>query len=197
MPLFTMTDHRRVARHEFTVTYRLWKSSHVRKGATYPTGVGGAYHIVDVTLVRAGDITDKDARDAGSPDRKALLELVGKHTKTKVTSRMKLYRVEFQYLEAEPERIELSVEQVIVRLARLDKASRPWTEAALTLIERNPRIVARELAREAGYDTLDFKVNIRKLKRLGLTTSHDVGYELTELGQAILDRLRNSAGRTS
>ena len=30
----------------------------------------------------------------------------------------------------------------------------------------------------------------RKLKKIGLTTSHDIGYELTELGQATLDRLR-------
>src|SRR5215467_853950 len=153
MPLFTLADHKRVARHEFNVTYRLWKSSHVTKGATYPTGIGGAYHIVDVSIVRAGDITDKDARDAGSPDRATLLELVGRHTKTKVTSRMKLYRVEFRYLKDEPQREKLDVDQALVRLARLDKATRPWTEDALTLIERNPRVVARELARDAGYDT--------------------------------------------
>jgi hypothetical protein len=191
MPLFTLADHQRVARHEFTVTYRLWKSSHVKKGATYPSGFGGAYHILNVTLVRAGDITDKDARSAGSPDRAALLELVGKHTRTKVTARMRLHRVEFRYEEDAPEREMLDVEQVLIRLARLDKATRPWTENALTLIERNPRVVARELAEEAGYPALDFKVNIRKLKKLGLTTSHDIGYELTELGQAALDRLRN------
>jgi hypothetical protein len=190
MPLFTMADHRRVAAGEFQVTYRLWKSSHVKKGATYPTGFGGAYHIVDVIRVRAGDITDSDAIASGSPNRAELLKTVGKHTKTKVTPRMTLYRVAFRYVNKAPERRKLGVDEAVARLARLDKATRPWTEMALTLIERNPRVVARELAEEAGSATLDFKVNIRKLKKLGLTTSHDVGYELTELGQATLDRLR-------
>ena len=33
------------------------------------------------------------------------------------------------------------------------------------------------------------KVDIRKLKSLGLTISHDVGYELAPRGQAYLDSL--------
>jgi hypothetical protein len=35
----------------------------------------------------------------------------------------------------------------------------------------------------------DFKVNVRKLKALGLTLSLTVGYELSDLGQAYLDSL--------
>jgi hypothetical protein len=187
--IFKLADHQRVARGEFTVTYRLWKSPHVKKGATYRSGFGGAYHILDVSLVRAGDISDKDARAAGSTDRQALLKLAGEHTRIKVTPSMKLYRVSFRYVDKEPKRETLGVDEVLSRLARLDKA-KPWTEMALTLIERNPRVVARELAGEAGFDTLDFKVNIRKLKKLGLTTSLDIGYELTPLGQDTLDRMR-------
>ena len=187
--LFKLADHQRVARGEFSVTYRLWKSPHVKKGATYRSGFGGAYHILDVSLVRAGDISDKDARAAGSSDRLALLKLAGEHTRTKVTPRMNLYRVSFRYVKKEPKRETLDVEEVLSRLARLDK-TKPWTELALTLIERNPRVVARELASEAGFHTLDFKVNIRKLKKLGLTISCEVGYELTPLGQSTLDRMR-------
>ena len=188
--LFKLADHQRVARGELTVTYRLWKSPHVKKGGTYPSGFGGAYHILDIRTVRAEEITDKDARAAGSSDRKALLKLAGAHTGTKVTPKMNLYRVTLRYVDREPERKTLDVEEVLARLARLDKA-RSWTEEALTLIERNPRIVARELAEEAGMNTLDFKINIRKLKALGLTTSHDVGYELTALGQSVLGRMRS------
>jgi hypothetical protein len=189
--IFKLADHQRVARGEFTVTYRLWKSPHVKKGATYPTGFGGAYRILDVSIVRAEDITDKDARSAGCLDRVSLLTLAGEHTRTKITPKMNLYRVSFRYMDKEPERKQdtLDVDEVLARLARLDK-TKPWTERALRLIERNPRVVARELASEAGYNTLDFKLNIRKLKKLGLTTSHDVGYELTVLGQATLDRMR-------
>jgi len=188
--LFKLADHQRVARGELTVTYRLWKSPHVKKGVTYPSGFGGAYHILDVRTVRAEEITDKDARAAGSSDRKALLKLAGEHTRTKVTPKMNLFRVTLRYVNKAPARKKLDIDEVLERLARLDKA-RPWTEEALTLIERNPRIVARELAEEAGMNTLDFKINIRKLKALGLTTSHDVGYELTALGQSVLGRMRS------
>ena len=41
----------------------------------------------------------------------------------------------------------------------------------------------------AGMERMDFKTNIRKLKALGLTLSHDVGYELTPLGHDVLARL--------
>ena len=37
----------------------------------------------------------------------------------------------------------------------------------------------------------DFKLNVRKLKNLGLTLSFPVGYQLTELGQTYLDGLED------
>ena len=39
-------------------------------------------------------------------------------------------------------------------------------------------------------ETLPFKVDVRKLKALGLAISHEIGYELAPLGQEVLDRLR-------
>jgi hypothetical protein len=189
--LFTLADHRRVVAGEFKVTYRLWKRPHVKAGTTYAAGFGGAYHIVDVSTVRAGDLTDADAWSAGSPDKAALLHTVGAHTKTKVTARMKLTRVVFEYRAQAPDKPQLPVDEIVERLTRLDAAApATWTKTALELIERQPRTLARILAAEAGFDTLDFKVNVRKLKKLGLTTTHVRGYELTELGQAVLDALR-------
>jgi hypothetical protein len=41
------------------------------------------------------------------------------------------------------------------------------------------------LARSAGFDTLPFKANVRKLKGLGLTTSLEVGYELSPRGRTL------------
>ena len=191
MQLFTLEDHRRVVAGEFNVTFRLWKTSHVKAGATYGTGFGGSYHIVDVKQVRSIDVSDADAWSAGQPNRAALLQLVGAHTKTKVTPAMKLWRVAFTYSDAEPEKPKLDVDEALKRVARLDAAAgKPWAQQALALIEKHPRVFARELAKETRFPRLEFKVQVRKLKRLGLTTSFKVGYELTELGQAVLDRLR-------
>ncbi|ADG78730.1 putative protein OS=Tsukamurella paurometabola (strain ATCC 8368 / DSM / CCUG 35730 /CIP 100753 / JCM 10117 / KCTC 9821 / NBRC 16120 / NCIMB 702349/ NCTC 13040) OX=521096 GN=Tpau_2119 PE=4 SV=1 [Tsukamurella paurometabola] len=42
------------------------------------------------------------------------------------------------------------------------------------------------LAAERGVDLLPMKADIRKLKGMGLTISHDVGYELSPRGAAYL-----------
>ena len=62
----------------------------------------------------------------------------------------------------------------------------PWTRDVLRIIQRSPQTSARVLSAELGWERLDFKAHVRRLKRLGLTRSFEVGYELTELGQAAL-----------
>ena len=42
----------------------------------------------------------------------------------------------------------------------------------------------------AGQDKMSFKLNVRKLKTLGLTESLEVGYRLSPRGAALLDELR-------
>ena len=66
-----------------------------------------------------------------------------------------------------------------------------WTTQILSLIEDGPRVPARVLAAELGWQTLDFKANVRKLKALGLTISHEVGYELSELGERYVASIRD------
>jgi hypothetical protein len=41
-----------------------------------------------------------------------------------------------------------------------------------------------------GRETAPFKLDVRKLKNLGLTISLEVGYELSPRGQAFLDATR-------
>jgi hypothetical protein len=198
MQLFTQADHRRVVAGEFTTTFRLWKTPHVKKGAVYPTGFGGSYRILDVREVRAGDLTDRDAWASGSPNKNALLVRVGEHTRARVTSSTTLVRVDFAYSDDEaPKKKALDVDEVLRRLAKLDtNRGKPWTKTALTLIEMYPRTKARELAKETDFERLDFKLHVRKLKALGLTTSFKIGYELTDLGQASLDAIRAGATTT-
>ena len=74
------------------------------------------------------------------------------------------------------------------RLCNMDSRSRagPWTGATLALIDANPRVAASRLAPRLGMETAPFKSNVRKLKALGLTISHDTGYTLTALGTRVL-----------
>ena len=89
------------------------------------------------------------------------------------------------------------VAAIDARLERLDRASGhgPWTMATLDLIRRRPRTRAPDLAAEMGRERDPFKVDVRKLKNLGLTISHPVGYELSPRGRAYLARTRRQTSR--
>jgi hypothetical protein len=39
-----------------------------------------------------------------------------------------------------------------------------------------------------GRETAPFKIDVRKLKGMGLTRSFEIGYELSPRGRAVLDR---------
>ena len=59
------------------------------------------------------------------------------------------------------------------RLERLDRASQhgPWTTEVLRAIAERPAVRAPDLAASFGRETLPFKLDVRKLKALGLTLS--------------------------
>ena len=66
-------------------------------------------------------------------------------------------------------------------------AAGPWTRPTLALIATQPGVVSTSLAEILGRERFALKSDIRKLKRLGLTLSLDVGYELSRRGRAYLD----------
>jgi hypothetical protein len=193
MVSFTSEDHARVASGEITVTWRLWKYPHVKPGKFYASYFGGALEIEDVRAVRVEDVTDLDAREVDLPDARSLIELARSHTGRDVANETLLYRVQFRYLTQAPEKPRLEIAEITARLQRLDAATRHgvWTLSVLRLIEENPAVVARLLALETGMPLPDFKLNVRKLKALGLTNSLERGYELSELGQSYLDSLED------
>jgi len=53
-----------------------------------------------------------------------------------------------------------------------------------------PGVVSTVLAEQLGLDRPSFKLNVRKLKALGLTESLEVGYRLSPRGSALLAALR-------
>ncbi len=82
---------------EITVTYRLWKSAHVKAGKTYETGFGRV-EVETVDLIPAALVPRDDVPRSGCPDIAAIWQLAGDHTKTTVTPDTLLYRVQFKYL---------------------------------------------------------------------------------------------------
>ena len=82
------------------------------------------------------------------------------------------------------------VAAIDAKLERLDRASShgPWTMVTLDIIRRRPHTRAPDLAAELGRERDPFKIDVRKLKNLGLTRSFEVGYEVSPRGLAYLER---------
>jgi biotin operon repressor len=81
--------------------------------------------------------------------------------------------------------------KLLKKLERLANATKvgPWTRRVLVTIQVNPHVAAAELAAKLGLDKEWLKLNIRKLKNLGLKISHEPGYELSPRGRAVLKRI--------
>ena len=58
------------------------------------------------------------------------------------------------------------------------------------VIKEHPMMPAAQLAYETGFEKDWLKTNVRKLKNLGLTISHQPGYTLSPRGLVVLERLQ-------
>ena len=188
--LFRKADYERIASGEITVAFRRWKRPAVRPGGTQVTPVG-VIAFESAEPVDPVAITDADARRAGYRSRGEVV------AELDYRSEGEPYRVEFRLAGPDPrialrERADLTdgeVAELCARLNRLDRHDGPWTEAFLELIERRPATRAADLAAELGWERQPFKLNVRKLKNLGLTESLAAGYRLSPRGRALRDRL--------
>jgi hypothetical protein len=174
-----------------TVTFRRWQRPHVRVGGRYRCHPIGVLEVDRVDRVRVGAITAADARRAGFSSTHALrayLEELGP-----LGDDDEVWRIELHH-GGDGDRVELALEdeltaediaQIGAKLARLDRDG-AWTGKTLALIAKHPRVAASKLAAKLGRETQPFKVDVRKLKRLGLTQSFEVGYELSPRGRAYL-----------
>ena len=171
-----------IAEGSITVTFRVWTRAQAKIGGNYRVA-GMLIEATDVRQVEVDEITDEDARRAGATDRAAVLARLG--------SAQAVWRIDFVYRGADDRiarRNDTSADDittVIARLSRLDRNG-AWTRSTLQLIERYPGVVSTTLARHVNQDRAAFKVNVRKLKELGLTESLDIGYRLSPRGEAVL-----------
>jgi hypothetical protein len=176
-----------------TVAFRRWRRPSVKSGGTLLTPAG-QLQIESVTRVAIQTISAADARRAGYESRDELIEELARRPEGDV------YRVEFGDLQADP-RIALresvpdsdGLDALAARLRRLDTRAggQPWTLRVLETIESHPAIRAGDLCVMVGQEKMPFKLNVRKLKALGLTESLEVGYRLSPRGKNLLRRLRD------
>ncbi|WP_028637343.1 hypothetical protein [Nocardioides sp. URHA0032] len=184
-----------VADGSVTLAFRRWRKQDVQPGAEFRT-VAGVVRVDEVEIV--DEITDEDARQAGWPDADRLRQQLDKVQPDPGTGDLPTYRVRLSWAGPDPrvalrESADLTDEDVAAidaRLERLDRASShgPWTMATLDLIRRRPHTRAPDLAAEVGRERDPFKIDVRKLKNLGLTRSFEVGYEVSPRGLAYLER---------
>lgn len=206
MLLFQKRFHAGLVDGTVRLTFRRWDRSRVRPGGRYRVHPIGVVLVEDVRQVRLGDVPERDARAAGFADLAELrgyLEAPGKARtgpaeRAPATDETLLFRVALRHA-GEEDRVDLAlldelspedVAAIAERLGRLDARAPggPWTRATLALIGRRPRVAASRLAAALGRETPPFKADVRKLKRLGLTASYEVGYDLTPRGRAYLRR---------
>jgi hypothetical protein len=178
-----------IADGSVTVTFRRWRQRQVVAGRRYRTP-GGMIEVDSIDQIDPATITDADARRSGYPSAAAVRDDLRGVTTAPV------YRIGFHAVAGDP-RTELAADDALSRddvldiehrLDRLDRTSPrgPWTHAVLDAIAARPGTRAADIAVSFGLETAPFKVDVRKLKNLGLTISLEVGYRLSPRGEAYL-----------
>jgi hypothetical protein len=174
-----------------TLTFRRWKKSHVRAGGRYRCHPIGVLEVDDVKVVSVSSITQGDAERAGFPSLDALLAYLAELGP--LDEDTQVHRIELHHA-GDGDRVAIALQDELTpadiadirdKLARLDRAA-AWTAQTFELIERSPRIAASKLAATLGRETAAFKADVVKLKKLGLTQSFEVGYEIAPRGRAYL-----------
>lgn len=205
-----------VADGSVSLAFRRWQRADVRPGSRFRTSAG-VVEVTSVDVVDPATLTDADAHAAGLPDVAALLQLLdpaavaqrhrtARYGRTPVvddspapdTTAWPVHRVGLVWAGPDPREAlrddadltDADVAAIDARLDRLDRASThgPWTAATLDVIRRRPHVRAPDLAAELGRERDPFKLDVRKLKGLGLTQSFEVGYALSPRGEAYLSR---------
>jgi hypothetical protein len=189
-----------------TQAFRRWDAPRVKVGGVQLTPAGLVRFDRVSRVLQPERLTERDARTAGVKDLATLQRFLAP-SERKPSARGgrggdTVYRIRLSWAGEDP-RVALrdslpdddALRDIGTRLARLDaRPTGPWTRAILEWIRDNPRVVSKELAALRGVELLPMKVDIRKLKALGLTISHDVGYELSPRGTAYLGWLERERG---
>ena len=175
---------------DITLAFRKWKKPTVKKGSLLKTAIG-QIEIGTIEEVDIASISALEAQMAGFNSLDQLLRLLQK------VNEGSIYKIGLAYHSPDP-RVELRSKEELTneefhqlkkKLERLDQYSKTgaWTREVLESIRQNPKLKAADLAVLLSKEKDWLKINIRKLKNLGLTISHNPGYEISPLGKAFLE----------
>lgn len=189
--LFKQTHLNGIKSGSISLAFRKWRKLAVKENSEVKTAVG-IVSIEKVSIVRLSAITQQDAVAAGYEQLSVLLELL------QAIPEGDVYKIAVHYYAEDP-RISLRGQTVLTaeafellhtKLTRLDQYSKQgtWTMKLLKIIKDHPKLKAADLAVKTGMEKDWLKIQVRKLKNLGLTVSHDPGYTISPLGEAFLSR---------
>lgn len=196
--LFKNTELGAIQSGDVSLAFRRWRRPTVKEGGTLKTPIG-LLSIDRVRVVDVSQISNADAVKAGY-DRASLLSSLEDREDGLI------YRIDFHFSGPDP-RIALreddnlsdgDIEEISKKLRRLEAASKIgfWTLGILRTIQAYPRLAAVHLSEQTGYDKEWLKTHIRKLKNLGLTISHQPGYELSPRGILVTEHLKRQADQS-
>jgi hypothetical protein len=193
--LFTNDQRRRILAGEMIATIRAWQAPQVKAGKRYRFDDDHelVIHAVDLTPFDA--LTASDLAAAGFATRADFDAALPRFANDRPEGPFHVVRFTLEPRRVPPPAAPADIEKLLARLDKLDRASPvgPWTRDTLTLIAANPRLVSTRLAEQLGRERVDLKTDIRKLKAMGLTRSHDTGYDVTELGRQVLATIGGGA----
>lgn len=181
------------------MTFRRWQKPRVKPGGRYRCHPIGVLEVDRIEIVRVAEISEQDARASGFESRVDLFEYMRSGAEEPLEEQTAVYRIQLHH-GGDGDRVTIALDDTLTtqdiaelksKLARLDDGA-PWTKKTLALIEAHPRIAASKLALKVKRETLEFKTDVRKLKRLGLTQSFEVGYEVSPRGRAYLAATRRA-----
>jgi len=185
MLLFQKRFHEGLVLGDVTLTFRRWDKPHVKRGGRYRCHPIGVLEVDRVERVSVADVTERDAERAGFESREQMLHYMQSGAKDELDDDSELWRIELHY-GGDGDRVAIALDDLLAaadvdairrQLERMD-ANATWTAKTLAIIEKHPRIAASKLAARLGRETAEFKVDVRKLKKLGLTQSFETGYEI-------------------
>lgn len=186
--LFRQGVLEKIKNGQVTVAFRRWKKPAVRPGGTLKTLIG-VLQFKSIKEVELASLTLKDAKSAGFDGTELLKEELLKREGT-------IYKISFILLGPDPRlklrnRTVMSNSELVElkeKLNRLDKYGKKgsWTFEVLKLLDRFPGVGSKILCGKVHMEQMEFKLNVRKLKNLGLTISLGTGYKLSPRGRALL-----------
>jgi hypothetical protein len=186
----------RIATGEVTLVFRRWAKPAVKPGGRLRTSVG-ELRIESIDPTSLAKISQREAKLAGFEsldDLRAELQkriegtifrigisLAGPDTRIALRNDAKLSAADVQTIRS--------------ALERLDQRASdgPWTHRVLEAIAQNPELKAVDLGQKLGLEKERLKLDVRKLKNLGLTESLHPGYRLSPRGAEFLKQLRRKA----